>query len=346
MASNLIAAIEQETSQRVTISAERTESNIANCNQQIQSPLFNKIPPEIRNEIFRLTTQPYYQPDNIYSQNGLYHHQDDNLAQTQCTSLLRTCRLVWLETHALPSVHARTATHHFYLIDWPFDEASQKACKRAMEFNQDNIAALWYDLPQRAKLGVEHIHFHSAIKLCACITGCEWAHGLIVGLETPDRGCPTPYPPKVLTITNRHLNWPPGNEHMYMLRMYARYLETAFAQRTSSTQEVRPNLSTGDHGSDVDLHGDASQSNTEADVAQLSNEASGLRKVDLVSYTLAYKWQHGSQQSHTTTAIQALPATSPEELVSGLTEEQVAAANRYRDLWASQGSLLRFAEDG
>jgi hypothetical protein len=74
------------------------------CNPQLNSPLFNKIPPEIRNYIFAYvlaeqdgaTSIPeycyWYRPD--YTR---YRYID--------TALLRTCRKIWLETYALPRIN-------------------------------------------------------------------------------------------------------------------------------------------------------------------------------------------------------------------------------------------------
>lgn len=71
------------------------------CNPQLQSPLFNKIPAEIRAFIFELTLSEadgrtaispsdyWYRPDYTH-----YRYID--------TRLLLTCRRIWLETYTIP----------------------------------------------------------------------------------------------------------------------------------------------------------------------------------------------------------------------------------------------------
>src|SRR5215469_12343860 len=73
------------------------------CNPQLQSPLFNKIPPEIRNHIFAFVLAEQDRaaiPDYCYWYRPDYtHHRYID------TALLRTCRKIWLETYALPRIN-------------------------------------------------------------------------------------------------------------------------------------------------------------------------------------------------------------------------------------------------
>lgn len=69
---------------------------------QIQSPLFNKIPPEIRNAIFRLALQEYDNPEHLYERETYYTRPGLLGKKRVDTRLLRTCKKVYKETGAIP----------------------------------------------------------------------------------------------------------------------------------------------------------------------------------------------------------------------------------------------------
>lgn len=73
----------------------------AECNQQLQSPLFNTIPPEIRNHIFALVLVEEDSKDAI-SDESFFYRPDYSCYRFIDTALLRTCRRIWLETYGIP----------------------------------------------------------------------------------------------------------------------------------------------------------------------------------------------------------------------------------------------------
>lgn len=73
----------------------------ADCNAQLQSPLFNTIPPEIRNYIFALVLVEEDSKDAI-SEESYFYRPDYPCYRFIDTALLCTCRRVWLETYAIP----------------------------------------------------------------------------------------------------------------------------------------------------------------------------------------------------------------------------------------------------
>jgi hypothetical protein len=82
----------------------------ANSYSQIQSPLFSKIPPEIRNQIFTLAVS---QHDHVkprfpseYWGKYIYEMTGWEYQKRTCTELLRTCRLVYYETNSIPMTSA------------------------------------------------------------------------------------------------------------------------------------------------------------------------------------------------------------------------------------------------
>jgi hypothetical protein len=91
---------------------ELTQISPANANSQRQSPLFSKIPPEIRNQIFTLAVSQHDDKERLnfsgYCPDYVYENTCWQYCRKTCTELLRTCRLVYYETNAIPmssSVH-------------------------------------------------------------------------------------------------------------------------------------------------------------------------------------------------------------------------------------------------
>lgn len=83
-----------------------------NSRTQEQSPLFSKLPAEIRFLIFRLSLSQTYdhdRPINIHSISPLFRPGHTYRTKID-TAVLRTCRLVYYEAHAIP---IRSTTHHF-----------------------------------------------------------------------------------------------------------------------------------------------------------------------------------------------------------------------------------------
>lgn len=67
------------------------------CGQE-QSPLFGKIPPEIRNSIFSLALHEYDDPEQTYARDTYYTRPGFKARKKLDTSLLRTCQRIWEET--------------------------------------------------------------------------------------------------------------------------------------------------------------------------------------------------------------------------------------------------------
>ncbi|MCJ1367468.1 hypothetical protein MMC16_006601 [Acarospora aff. strigata] len=69
---------------------------------QSASPLFSQVPPEIRNDIFKLALTEYNDTDQPYDLNTSYCKPGYRFRQRIHTDLLRTCRRVYEEAHLLP----------------------------------------------------------------------------------------------------------------------------------------------------------------------------------------------------------------------------------------------------
>jgi hypothetical protein len=83
-------------------SKELVERFSADFNDQHDSPLFRAIPPELRNTIFRYACHGAPLKDEAYPHDAYYYRPGYEYPQRIYTDLLRTCRLVYLETRLLP----------------------------------------------------------------------------------------------------------------------------------------------------------------------------------------------------------------------------------------------------
>ncbi|KAL8703805.1 MAG: hypothetical protein Q9201_003020 [Fulgogasparrea decipioides] len=79
------------------------EVNVQDMDPQSASPLYTRIPPEIRNTIFRLAVTAYEDPSRRYRRDAHYYRPGYTCAHKIDTNLLLTCRLVYSETARLPA---------------------------------------------------------------------------------------------------------------------------------------------------------------------------------------------------------------------------------------------------
>ncbi|KIK67751.1 hypothetical protein GYMLUDRAFT_190466 [Collybiopsis luxurians FD-317 M1] len=75
---------------------------IAKHDKQESSPLFGHVPPEVRNTIFLYALLSYEDLSTAYPNDAHYFRPEYRYAVRISTRLLRTCRLIYLETRFLP----------------------------------------------------------------------------------------------------------------------------------------------------------------------------------------------------------------------------------------------------
>lgn len=76
--------------------------NPSNSHPQRQSPLWSKLPPEIRNQIFTLAVSQHLDLSRPYLKNSWYYRPGYTHAFRIYTDLMSTCRLAYWETNAIP----------------------------------------------------------------------------------------------------------------------------------------------------------------------------------------------------------------------------------------------------
>ncbi|KAL8934734.1 MAG: hypothetical protein Q9211_005074 [Gyalolechia sp. 1 TL-2023] len=72
-------------------------------NPQSQSPLYSRIPPEVRIQIFKFAVTAYEDPTRKYNPSAYYYRPGYTCAHKISTELLRTCRRIYWETFKLPA---------------------------------------------------------------------------------------------------------------------------------------------------------------------------------------------------------------------------------------------------
>ncbi|KAF4301105.1 hypothetical protein GTA08_BOTSDO10603 [Botryosphaeria dothidea] len=142
----------------------------SNSVPQLQSPLWSKLPPEIRNEIFTLAVSQHLDLSRPYPRNSWYYRPGYTHAFRTYTDLLASCRLAYWETNAIP---LSTATLPVWEDRGPPDAPKWKFA----EFTARNTTLL------------NHVHFF---------------------VRRPNGHWYTPLPqfrPRRITVTIRHTSW-------------------------------------------------------------------------------------------------------------------------------------------
>ncbi|KAL8736502.1 MAG: hypothetical protein Q9166_000294 [cf. Caloplaca sp. 2 TL-2023] len=82
-------------------------------NPQPESPLYNRIPPEVRNQIFTLALAAYEDPNKPYRPSAYYYRPGFTCAHQIDIDLLLTCRCIYWETYRLPaSINEHTSWYY------------------------------------------------------------------------------------------------------------------------------------------------------------------------------------------------------------------------------------------
>lgn len=103
--------IEAKTNRVLSIETNPTPENISKCNQQLQSPLFGVLPPEIRNDIFSLALLQHEDLTKPYAEHDFCYRPGHRARRIVSTELLLTCRRIWLEANHWPM---EQAVHSFW----------------------------------------------------------------------------------------------------------------------------------------------------------------------------------------------------------------------------------------
>ena len=181
-----IEELENACAQTIVIEASETNDTLAKCNSQFQSPLFSTLPREIRDLIWSFATAPVEDETQKYAVNGYYCRPGHRARHKTYTSLLYTCRRVWLEANALPMLQAE---HCFWYHRAAPDQRNPEWMANLTELNRRNFG-----------------HLHLFAQMFA-IEGLRAQKGALrrYFLTTPERQ--GDFQPRMLHVTIRHTDW-------------------------------------------------------------------------------------------------------------------------------------------
>lgn len=86
--------------------------DFSTCLDQVQSPLFSTLPPEIRGEIFAFALSDFEDTDKPYGTDTFWTRPGYNAPRCACTNLLQSCKRVYAEAWYMPFA---LSEHTFYL---------------------------------------------------------------------------------------------------------------------------------------------------------------------------------------------------------------------------------------
>lgn len=173
----------------LTIATRPTPDNLSQCNPQTASPLFSVLPPEIRNHIFCIALTPYEDLSNPYPENDFCYRPGHRAKLLFSTTLLLTCRRIWLEANHWPM---EQTVHTFW-----YDESRRPPWQR-----QSAIARLHrlnQSLTPTQQADLKHVQIFAQMywlegKLCSNSALLDSVQVLFSGLET-------------FAVTVRHSDW-------------------------------------------------------------------------------------------------------------------------------------------
>lgn len=115
----LVERINEKTKRTLDIETSLAPENLAKCDPQLLSPFFTKLPPEVRDMIWRFASTPCENASTTYSETAYYYRPGNTAHPKISTSHLQTCRLAWLESNAFPLQQTELS---FWLLRGPYDE--------------------------------------------------------------------------------------------------------------------------------------------------------------------------------------------------------------------------------
>ncbi|KAJ7602890.1 hypothetical protein FB45DRAFT_173759 [Roridomyces roridus] len=157
----------------------RISANPASTHHQLQSPLFSTLYPELRNLIFEYALTEYDDLTRPYDKDSFYYRPGFEFASKIDTSLLITCRLVYLETHLAP---VSLNEHVFWMYRAPPERKHASDCN-----------AYFARLTVQQRGAVKRVRFFAQMFWLEGLRHQQWPEGLAI--------------PR-LTITIRHTDWP------------------------------------------------------------------------------------------------------------------------------------------
>jgi len=137
-----------------------SHSDRDSVNPQEQSPLFDLMPAEVRNQIFDLVFRAYDDKTHPYPQDAYYYRPKFRYAHRIDTAFLRTCRRAYSETRNLPS----SLNSHVEWHDrsrgpsvWTAEQSSPRCATSVHLFMQQDCLLSWDQHAYRLTQEFDHL---------------------------------------------------------------------------------------------------------------------------------------------------------------------------------------------
>ena len=195
---DLVQQVQRATKQSVTIETALNEANLAKCNPQSQSPLY-QLPQELRDLVFEFATTQSSDPRHPYKATAYFYRPGHTARHKTHTNLLLTCRKAWLEANALP---IQQAEHAFWFQRGPYDLHDDPGWASNVRQERGRYGFFLASLTALNFENLKCVHLfmqmHQAQELSKSNTIATF-----FPLQQLHRG----FKPKVFRITIRHTDW-------------------------------------------------------------------------------------------------------------------------------------------
>ncbi|KAK7532538.1 hypothetical protein BKA81DRAFT_409914 [Phyllosticta paracitricarpa] len=161
--------------------------DLSHAHHQQQSPLWSKLPAEIRNQIFELAVSQHLDSSRPYPDDSFYRRPGYTHAFRVCTALLQTCRLAWAETRSIPM---RSAT----IPIWESSARGPSARLRPHGITSRSFSPRSSALTAANVRDLQHVHFFPQLYYFE-------SHDFARLFASPR------FQPRRITITIRHTDW-------------------------------------------------------------------------------------------------------------------------------------------
>ncbi|RMY64869.1 hypothetical protein D0863_09504 [Hortaea werneckii] len=184
-ATSMSRKIELNMMKRVGMTTDETEA-YGKFNEQLASPLFSKLPRELRDLIWAYSTAPYEDPDGKFNERAYYYRPGHTARLKSDTALLLTCRRIWLEANAMPMLQAE---HSFYFHRAAPDARNSAWMSRLTDKNRRDFG---------------HLHMFAQMFAIERLTD---AVGQIRRFFLSGAPKPNDFQPRMMHVTIRHTDW-------------------------------------------------------------------------------------------------------------------------------------------
>ena len=193
-----VETIERKTKCWLTIERSLTDANFANCNPQSQSKLY-QLPKELRDLTFEYACTQSQDPRHKYRETAFYYRPGHTSRLKTHTSLLLTCRRVWLEANSLPM---QQAEHCFWFQRGPYDPKGDGGWALNLRHERDRFSRFLRSLTMSNLQNLTYIHLF--MQMFQALEFCQDGR---LGLFFPDYYTQRGLRPKVFHVTIRQSDW-------------------------------------------------------------------------------------------------------------------------------------------